>query len=97
VEFLEHWRLRERPLEPTSATRLHFQGRDPDAALHRLKFAPDAAGQTVAAAQGNPLEVDGVTKLALEFAGLPEYPVVKVTAVNAVVRDMKRHQTLAIA
>jgi len=65
VEFLEYWRWRERPFEPTWGTL--------------------------------PRELNRRAKLALEFAARPEYPEVKVTAVNAVVRDMKRHQTLAIA
>lgn len=59
VEFLEYWRWRKRPLEPTRDTL--------------------------------PRELDRGAKLALEFASLPEYPEA------TVMRDMKRHQTLAIA
>jgi type II secretory pathway predicted ATPase ExeA len=38
VEFLEHWRLRERPFEPTWDARFYFQGREHDEALNRLGF-----------------------------------------------------------
>jgi general secretion pathway protein A len=38
VEFLEHWRLRERPFEPTWDPRFFFQGQAHDEALHRLSF-----------------------------------------------------------
>jgi len=38
VDFLEHWRLRERPFEPTWDTRFYFQGRAQDEALSRLGF-----------------------------------------------------------
>lgn len=87
----------KRPLEPTRDARFLFQGQDHDEACHRVKFAPDAMERAFAATQGIPHGLNRMAKLALEFAGRPEYPKVKVTAVNAVVRDMKRHQTLAIA
>jgi hypothetical protein len=97
VAFLEYWRLRKRPLEPTSGTGLHFQGHAPDQGLHRLKAAPYATDPALAAPRGVPHKLNRMYKLALEFAGQPEYPEVKVTAVIALVRNMKRHQTLAIA
>jgi hypothetical protein len=97
VAFLEYWRLRKRPLEPTSGTGLHFQGHDPDQGLQRMKAAPYATDPALAALRGVPHRLNRMNKLALEFARRPEYPEVKVTAVIAVVRNMKRHQTLAIA
>jgi len=38
VEFLEHWRLRERPFEPTWDARFFFQGPMHSEALNRLSF-----------------------------------------------------------
>lgn len=60
-------------------------------------FAPAAMELAFAATQGIPRALNRVAKLALEFAWLHEYPEVTVNAVDAVVRDMKRHLTLAIA
>jgi general secretion pathway protein A len=60
-------------------------------------FTPDAVEQAHAAARGIPRELNRIAKLALEFAWLHEYPEVTNAAVDAVARDMKRHQPLAIA
>jgi hypothetical protein len=97
VEFLEHWRLPERPLEPTCGRRRIFQVRDHPGAGHPRKLAPDTIEPAFAPPRTIPRELNHGVKLALEFTRRPEYPEVKVTAANAVVRDMNRHQTLAIA
>lgn len=60
-------------------------------------FTPEAVGLAFAATGGIPRELNRVAKLALEFAWVQEYSEVTVSAVDAVVRDMNRHQTLAIA
>jgi hypothetical protein len=96
VEFLEYWRLHARPLEPTSRTHLHFRGHDPDPALPRMKAAPYVKELALAAPRGVLYKWHWMKKLTLEFAGQPGYPEVQVTVVNAVVREMQRHQTLAI-
>lgn len=73
---------------------------------HRLLAAGHATGdlftfEAVECAyqvtQGIPRELNRVAKLALEFAWVQEYSEVTLAAVDAVVRDMNRHQTLAIA
>jgi general secretion pathway protein A len=60
-------------------------------------FAPEAVGLAFEATGGIPRELNRVAKLALEFAWVHEYSEVTLAAVDAVVRDMNRHQTLAIA
>jgi hypothetical protein len=97
VEFLDHWRLPERPFELTCGRRRVFQVRDHPGAWHPLKFAPGTREPAFAPPREIPRELNHGAKLALEFTRRPEYPEVKVTAVNAVVRNMNRHQTLAIA
>jgi general secretion pathway protein A len=60
-------------------------------------FAPEAVGRAFEATGGIPRELNRIAKLALEFAWVQEYSEVTLAAVDAVVRDMNRHQTLAIA
>lgn len=60
-------------------------------------FAPDAVEFAYEATGGIPRELNRVAKLALEFAWVQEYSEVTLAAVDAVVRDMNHHQTLAIA
>ena len=43
---------------------------------------------------GVPRELNRVAKLALEFAWVKEYPQVNLKAVEAVLRDLQRHQNL---
>jgi len=70
---------------------------------HRLKmaghptgevFAADAAERAYQVSIGVPRELNRVAKLALEFAWVKEYPQVTLPAVEAVVRDLQRHQNL---
>jgi general secretion pathway protein A len=70
---------------------------------HRLKvaghptgelFPPDAVELAFQVSLGVPRELNRIAKLALEFAWVKEYPAVTATAVNTVVRDLKRHQNL---
>jgi general secretion pathway protein A len=60
-------------------------------------FTPEAVEGAFIATGGIPRELNRVAKLALEFAWVQEYSEVTLAAVDAVVRDMNRHQTLAIA
>lgn len=60
-------------------------------------FTPEAVACAFEATGGIPRELNRVAKLALEFAWVQEYSEVTLAAVDAVVRDMNRHQTLAIA
>jgi len=64
---------------------------------HGVLFTPDAALRAFEATNGIPRELNRVAKLALEFAWVQEYSRVTLAAVDAVVRDMNHHQTLAIA
>ena len=70
---------------------------------HRLKvaghptgelFAPDAIERAYQMTLGVPRELNRVAKLSLEFAWVKEYPQVNLKAVEAVVRDLERHQNL---
>jgi general secretion pathway protein A len=70
---------------------------------HRLKAAGHATGELFSveavdraykASRGVPRELNRIAKLALEFAWVQEYPEVNSIAVDAVVRDLKRHQKL---
>lgn len=70
---------------------------------HRLKvaghptgelFALDATDRAYQATLGVPRELNRVAKLSLEFAWVKEYPQVNLKAVEAVVRDLERHQNL---
>lgn len=64
---------------------------------HGVLFTPDAVQRAFEATNGIPRELNRVAKLALEFAWVQEYSRVTLAAVDAVVRDMNHHQTLAIA
>ena len=57
-------------------------------------FPPDAVDLAYEASQGVPRELNRIAKLALEFAWLKEFPEVNSIAVDAVVRDLRRHQNL---
>ena len=70
---------------------------------HRLKvaghptgelFEPDALECAFQMTQGVPRELNRVAKLSLEFAWVKEYPQVTLKAVEAVKRDLQRHQNL---
>jgi general secretion pathway protein A len=70
---------------------------------HRLKvaghltgelFPRDAVERAFQACLGVPRELNRLAKLALEHAWLKEYPQVTVDAVDAIVRDLQRHQNL---
>ncbi len=73
---------------------------------HRLKtaghfdgdlFPPDAVGKLFQASKGIPRELNRLAKLALEYAWLCEMPCVPANAVDAIVRDLSRHQNLFAA
>jgi general secretion pathway protein A len=73
---------------------------------HRLKtaghgngelFPPDAVGKLFQASKGIPRELNRLAKLALEYAWLCEMPCVPGVAVDAIVRDLSRHQNLFAA
>jgi general secretion pathway protein A len=70
---------------------------------HRLKvaghptgelFPPDAVERAFQMSLGVPRELNRLAKLALEFAWLKEFPQVTSQAVEAVARDLARHQKL---
>ncbi len=73
---------------------------------HRLKvaghatgelFPADAVGKLFQASKGIPRELNRLAKLALEYAWLCEMPCVPGMAVEAIVRDLSRHQNLFAA
>lgn len=73
---------------------------------HRLKTAghltgelypPDSIGKLFQASKGIPRELNRLAKLALEYAWLCEMPCVTGIAVDAIVRDLSRHQNLFAA
>ncbi len=57
-------------------------------------FPPDATERTFQVSSGVPRELNRIAKLALEFAWVKELPVVTLEAVEAVIRDLQRHQNL---
>ena len=70
---------------------------------HRLKvaghptgelFEADALERAFQMTLGVPRELNRMAKLSLEFAWVKEYPLVNLKAVEAVVRDLQRHQNL---
>jgi general secretion pathway protein A len=90
--------------------RYHLKPLTADEALsyiqHRLRAAghPDgelfeaaAAHRACEVARGIPRELNRIAKLALEFAWVRELPQVTEAAVETIVRDLARHQNLAIA
>jgi general secretion pathway protein A len=73
---------------------------------HRLKtaghptgelFPPDAIGKLFQASRGIPRELNRLAKLTLEYAWLCEMPCVPAVAIDAIVRDLSRHQNLFAA
>ena len=70
---------------------------------HRLKvaghpngivFPPDAVERAFQVSMGVPRELNRIAKLALEFAWVKEFQEVSLEAVEAVIRDLQRHQNL---
>lgn len=70
---------------------------------HRLKVAGHPTGELFAAeavrrafqlSLGIPRELNRLAKLALEYAWLKEFPLVSIEAIEAVARDLDRHQKL---
>jgi general secretion pathway protein A len=70
---------------------------------HRLKvaghpngivFPPDAVERAFQVSSGVPRELNRIAKLALEFAWVKEFQEVSLEAVEAVIRDLQRHQNL---
>jgi len=57
-------------------------------------FTPDAVERAYQMTLGVPRELNRVAKLALEFAWVKEYQQVNLKAVEAVLRDLQRHQNL---
>jgi general secretion pathway protein A len=57
-------------------------------------FPPDAAERAFQVSGGVPRELNRVAKLALEYAWVKELPQVSIDAVDAVIRDLQRHQNL---
>jgi general secretion pathway protein A len=57
-------------------------------------FAPEAIERAHQVTLGVPRELNRIAKLSLEFAWVKEYPEVTLNAVEAVVRDLQRHQNL---
>jgi general secretion pathway protein A len=57
-------------------------------------FPPESAERAFQVSRGVPRELSRIAKLALEFAWVKEYPEVSPDAVEAVVRDLQRHQNL---
>ncbi|MBA4150405.1 MAG: AAA family ATPase [Verrucomicrobia bacterium] len=64
---------------------------------HGELFQPQAAERIFNTSKGIPREVNRLAKLALEYAWLCEMPSVMETAVDMIVRDLSRHQTLCAA
>jgi len=60
-------------------------------------FPPDSIEAAQVASRGVPRELNRLAKLALEFAWLREMPTVGKSAVEAVIRDLNRHQNLCAA
>lgn len=70
---------------------------------HRLKvaghptgelFTADAVQRAFQLSLGVPRELNRLAKLALEYAWLKEFPQVTIEAIEAVARDLERHQKL---
>lgn len=60
-------------------------------------FTDDAVPEVYRASNGIPREVNRLAKMALELGWLKEFPAITGTAVQAVVRDLKRHERLGEA
>jgi len=57
-------------------------------------FPPDATDRAFQVSSGVPRELNRIAKLALEFAWVKEFSNVTIEAVEAVIRDLQRHQNL---
>ena len=57
-------------------------------------FPPDATERAFQVSSGVPRELNRIAKLALEFAWVKEFSNVALDAVDAVIRDLQRHQNL---
>jgi general secretion pathway protein A len=57
-------------------------------------FPPDSVERAWQVSKGVPRELNRIAKLALEFAWVKEFPVVSLDGVEAVIRDLQRHQNL---
>ena len=57
-------------------------------------FPPDATDRAFQVSSGVPRELNRIAKLALEFAWVKEFSNVTLDAVEAVIRDLQRHQNL---
>jgi hypothetical protein len=57
-------------------------------------FPADATERAFQVSLGVPRELNRIAKLALEFAWVKELPQVSIEAVEAVIRDLQRHQNL---
>jgi general secretion pathway protein A len=95
------------PIDQRVSLRFHLNSLDAEDSRnyirHRLKvaghvtgelFTPDAVERAHQMTGGGPRELNRVAKLALEFAWVKEYPQVNIKAVEAVLRDLQRHQNL---
>jgi len=95
------------PIDQRVSLRFHLNALDLEDSRnylrHRLRvaghasgelFEPDALERAYQMTHGVPRELNRVAKLALEFAWVKEYSRVTLKAVEAVLRDMQRHQNL---
>jgi general secretion pathway protein A len=95
------------PIDQRVSLRFHLNALDQEDSRnyirHRLKvaghltgelFTPDAVERAYQMTLGVPRELNRVAKLALEFAWVKEYQQVNQKAVEAVLRDLQRHQNL---
>lgn len=95
------------PIDQRVSLRFHLNSLDAEDSRnyirHRLKvaghvtgelFTTDAVERAYQMTLGVPRELNRVAKLALEFAWVKEYPEVNLKAVEAVLRDLQRHQNL---
>lgn len=95
------------PIDQRVSLRFHLNALDLEDSRnyirHRLKvaghingelFTPDGVERAYQMTLGVPRELNRVAKLALEFAWVKEYQQVNLKAVEAVLRDLQRHQNL---
>jgi general secretion pathway protein A len=95
------------PINQRISLRFHLNSLDAEETgnylRHRLRvaghptgdlFPPEAVENAFQVSKGVPREINRIAKLALEFAWVKELPVVSVDAVEAVIRDLQRHQNL---
>jgi general secretion pathway protein A len=95
------------PIDQRISLRFHLNALDLEDSRnyirHRLKvaghptgelFEREAVERAFQMTLGVPRELNRVAKLALEFAWVKDYPMVTLKAVEAVLRDLQRHQNL---